>query len=183
MNAYIPEALRILNDKGIIFTTNPSPQVKKKIYSDHVSRLAALGAYHIGDYVVCDMRLGERKSNPLMHGVFSAFTKASNFALKDSVMKDLVYYGKERSCFHPDYKLGPVGDQQRDPEFFGTIIKAVTEEDELVVDLYMGSGSCGVACLKLKRKYIGYEIREEIFNWTVNRINCAVDILKELEKE
>ncbi len=177
-NSYISESLRILNNKGIIFTTNASPQIKPPVYFNHISRLKSLGTYHIGDLVVYDMKAEVKKEEPNLHGVFSAFTKKEN--RNSNIMKELVFYGRERRCFHPDFKLGPLGDQQRDPEFFGMIIKATTEENDLVVDLYMGSGSCGIACLKLKRNYIGFEIKKETYDYTVKRIEFVVNKLKEL---
>ena len=53
-------------------------------------------------------------------------------------------------------------------EFF---LKYWTDENDTVLDPTMGSGSTGVACKKMKRKFIGFELDEKIFEKAKNRIN------------
>jgi site-specific DNA-methyltransferase (adenine-specific) len=36
----------------------------------------------------------------------------------------------------------------------------------------MGSGSTGVACKKLNRKFIGFELDTKIFDVAVKRVSC-----------
>ena len=50
------------------------------------------------------------------------------------------------------------------------LIKTYTNEGEIVLDNCMGSGSTGVACLNINRKFIGIEKDEEYFNIACNRI-------------
>jgi len=52
-------------------------------------------------------------------------------------------------------------------EFF---LKYWTDEDDVVLDPTMGSGSTGVACKKLNRKFIGFELNEKIFKIAEKRI-------------
>ena len=51
-------------------------------------------------------------------------------------------------------------------EFF---LKYWTDENDTVLDPTMGSGSTGVACKKLNRKFIGFELDEKIFEVAKNR--------------
>jgi len=44
---------------------------------------------------------------------------------------------------------------------------------ETILDCYMGSGSTGVACAKMGRKFIGIELDEEYFNIACKRIQEA----------
>ena len=37
-------------------------------------------------------------------------------------------------------------------------VKATTEEDDLVLDVFAGSGTTGVVALDLGRRFVGYEI-------------------------
>jgi site-specific DNA-methyltransferase (adenine-specific) len=53
-------------------------------------------------------------------------------------------------------------------EFF---LKYWTDENDTVLDPTMGSGSTGVACKKMKRKFIGFELDQKIFEKAKNRIN------------
>lgn len=55
------------------------------------------------------------------------------------------------------------------------LIKTYTNENELVLDFTMGSGSTGVACLNTNRKFIGIELDEKYFN-------IAKDRIEELDK-
>lgn len=50
------------------------------------------------------------------------------------------------------------------------LIKTYTNENETVLDNCMGSGSTGVACKMLNRKFIGMELRQDFFNVAVDRI-------------
>lgn len=51
------------------------------------------------------------------------------------------------------------------------IIKTYSDEKMLVLDNVMGSGTTGVACKKLNRRFIGIEKRKRYFNIAVKRIN------------
>lgn len=46
-----------------------------------------------------------------------------------------------------------------------------TQENETVLDCFMGSGTTGVACKKLNRNFIGIEIEENYYNIACERIN------------
>ena len=51
------------------------------------------------------------------------------------------------------------------------LIKTYTNESETVLDFTMGSGTTGVACKNLNRKFIGIELDETYFNIAKERIN------------
>ena len=44
---------------------------------------------------------------------------------------------------------------------------------QTILDPYMGSGTTGVACANLGRKFIGIEIEEKYFNIACERITAA----------
>jgi DNA modification methylase len=50
------------------------------------------------------------------------------------------------------------------------VISRLTVENQIVLDPFMGSGTTGVAALKLKRKFIGIEIDDQYFQIARNRL-------------
>lgn len=59
---------------------------------------------------------------------------------------------------------------QKPVELMEYLIKTYTNESETVLDFTMGSGSTGVACKNLKRRFIGIELDEKYFNIAKERI-------------
>ena len=57
-----------------------------------------------------------------------------------------------------------------------TCILLSTNKEEVVLDCFMGSGTTGVACKKLNRKFIGFDINP-------NYIELAIERIKSTEKE
>ena len=50
------------------------------------------------------------------------------------------------------------------------LIKTYTNENELVLDFTMGSGSTGVACVNTNRNFIGIELDDKYFEIAKKRI-------------
>jgi site-specific DNA-methyltransferase (adenine-specific) len=67
---------------------------------------------------------------------------------------------------HPSEK--PVG-------LFCHYIENSTEKKQTILDPFMGSGTTGVACAKLGRKFIGIEIEPKYFDIACERIEKAYD--------
>lgn len=55
------------------------------------------------------------------------------------------------------------------------LIKTYTNENDLILDFTMGSGSTGVAALNLKRRFMGIELEEKYFNIAKNRLEECID--------
>lgn len=56
-------------------------------------------------------------------------------------------------------------------EIIKTLISNSTNEGDVVLDCFMGSGTTGVACKELNRDFIGIEIDDEYFKIAKDRIN------------
>ena len=79
--------------------------------------------------------------------------------------KDNVFeYKRDRDNYHPTQK--PV-------LLLEDLIKTFSNENDLVVDLTMGSGSTGVACVNTNRRFTGIEMSEQYFNIAQKRIYGA----------
>ena len=51
------------------------------------------------------------------------------------------------------------------------MVRTYSNENETILDNTMGSGTCGVACKKLNRNFIGIEKDEKYFNKAKKRID------------
>lgn len=55
------------------------------------------------------------------------------------------------------------------------LIKALTNEGDIVLDPFMGSGTTGVAAIIEKRRFIGAELKEEYYNISTKRVEDAIN--------
>jgi site-specific DNA-methyltransferase (adenine-specific) len=74
---------------------------------------------------------------------------------------NILKYKKDYDSYHPTQK--PV-------LLLEDLIKTFSNENDLIFDLTMGSGSTGVAALNTKRNFIGIEKDDKYFDIAVNRI-------------
>ena len=79
----------------------------------------------------------------------------------DRYPKSILRFGYCKEKIHPTQK--PVA-------LMEYLIKTYTNEDELVLDFTMGSGTTGVACKNLNRSFIGIELAEKYFTIASERI-------------
>lgn len=63
---------------------------------------------------------------------------------------------------------------QKPTELIEHILLDFTKEGDTILDPFMGSGTTGVACVKLNRNFIGFEINKEYFEIAQRRINEAL---------
>lgn len=68
---------------------------------------------------------------------------------------------------HPSNAVHPT---QKPVELLEWLIKTYTNENEVVLDNCMGSGSTGVATLNLNRRFMGIELEEKYFNIAKERM-------------
>ena len=59
---------------------------------------------------------------------------------------------------------------QKPVDLLEYLIKTYTNENDLVLDFTMGSGSTGVACMNTNRRFVGIELDENYFNIAKDRI-------------
>ena len=89
----------------------------------------------------------------------STFNLLEGNKYKSNILK----YKKDYNGYHPTQK--PV-------LLLEDLIKTFSNENDLVVDLTMGSGSTGVACKNTNRSFIGIEKDENYFKIAEQRINA-----------
>ena len=70
-------------------------------------------------------------------------------------------------------RKGSLHPTQKPTDLLEYLIKTYTNENEIVLDFTMGSGSTGVACANTNRRFIGIELDENYFNIAKQRIEEA----------
>jgi len=92
------------------------------------------------------------------------FASTFNLWEGNKYKSNILKYKKDYDGHHPTQK--PV-------LLLEDLIKTFSNENDLVVDLTMGSGSTGVACKNTNRDFIGIEMNEDYFNIASERTRVA----------
>lgn len=84
------------------------------------------------------------------------------------------YYPNNLLTFNNHNPRKKVHPCEKSVQLLEYLIKTYTNENELVLDNCMGSGSTGVACINTNRSFIGMELDKNYFEIAKNRIeSCA----------
>jgi site-specific DNA-methyltransferase (adenine-specific) len=140
--------------------------------------IADRGGVFTGPHIV-----EQRKPNALGGVYCAAATGRNEWGFKNFL--PVLLYGKA-----PDLNLGAktptaitststVGDDFNHPcpkplRWMEWLVTLVSRKRETILDPFMGSGTTGVAAVKLGRKFIGIEIEEKYYNIAVRRISDAL---------
>jgi len=92
------------------------------------------------------------------------FSRRFNLPVGKKYKSNVLRYKKDYTGHHPTQK--PVA-------LMEDLIRTYTNPGETVLDFTMGSGTTGVACANLGRKFIGIELDEDYFNIAAKRIKTA----------
>lgn len=57
---------------------------------------------------------------------------------------------------------------------FRQLIEASTKENDLILDPFMGSGTTGVAALKLNRRFVGIDVEKQYVDLAEKRISAIL---------
>lgn len=88
--------------------------------------------------------------------------KIFNIDKNQKYKSNLLEYKKDKENYHPTQK--PI-------LLLEDLIKTYTNENDVVLDFTMGSGSTGVACKNINRNFIGIELDVNYFKIAEKRIN------------
>lgn len=87
-----------------------------------------------------------------------------------------LYYPKSIQDFSiANLRKGRLHPTQKPVDLLEYLIKTYTNENEVVLDNCMGSGSTGVACVNTNRNFMGIELDEKYFEIAKERIEKAVE--------
>ena len=62
-----------------------------------------------------------------------------------------------------------------------TLIRQSSKEGDTVIDPFMGSGTTAIACMNIKRKFIGFEIDKKRFDSIETRVNTNITFVEQEE--
>lgn len=85
-------------------------------------------------------------------------------------------YPRSIQVFKSDKQKVAIHPTQKPVALFEYFIKTYTNENEIVLDSCIGSGTTAVACLNTNRKYIGFEKNLSCFEKCLERIKNHQDI-------
>lgn len=132
----------------------------------------------LNDMVVKDVLIW-KKSNPMPRNVDRRYVQDTEFAIW-AVKKNAKWIFNKpsnksylRSCFETSTVSGKERTShptQKSLKLMEEIIKIHTNENDVILDPFMGSGSTGVAAIKNNRKFIGIELEKEYFELSYERI-------------
>jgi site-specific DNA-methyltransferase (adenine-specific) len=95
------------------------------------------------------------------HEYIIFFRKGKAKKINNCGTKSVLYFDNPRNKVHPSEK--PV-------DLLETLIKNSTNENDVVLDFTMGSGSTGIACINTNRQFIGMELDQTYFEIAKKRI-------------
>jgi len=93
------------------------------------------------------------------------FKKKSTGRMNSKCKKNWFIHSVGSSKFHPT---------EKNHKLLKELILDNTDENDLVVDTCMGSGSSGIVAIENKRRFFGIEIDEKYFNIAKERIDSVI---------
>ena len=81
--------------------------------------------------------------------------------IHDFIETSTISYSEHKLGNHPT---------QKPKKILQHFIEILSNKNDVVFDPFMGSGSTGVVCEQLNRKFIGFELNDEYYNIACQRI-------------
>lgn len=118
-----------------------------------------------------NIHTGKRVTNKIGEDARFSKTQSGNKEIKPlEYIDDGTRHPTQVLRFNRDNPRNRLHPTQKPVELLEWIIKTYTNENDLVLDNCMGSGSTGVACINTNRDFIGIELDEKYFQIAENRI-------------
>ena len=89
--------------------------------------------------------------------------------------KEMHNFYESPKCMGSERVKNPSHPAQKPVKLLKHLIKIASRENGVVLDPFMGVGSCGVAAVELKRNFIGVEIDEKYFKISKERIKKSLN--------
>ena len=167
MDLFLAECHRVLKKRGnlLIFMSIIKVETIINIAAAHKFYYKTVGIWHKTNPMPRNMNLQfVNSTESWLHFVNDATT--GTFNNEGRVIHDFV---ETATINNSERKFGK-HPTQKPLQVMNHFIGLLSNEDDVVLDPFMGSGSTGVSCELLNRKFIGIELSEEYYNLAKNRI-------------
>lgn len=159
---YAPELYRILKNKSHCY-----------IMTNHINLIEMLNVFtNCGFHFI--KSLIWNKGNKIMGQFYMSqfeyilfFRKGKAKKINNCGTSDILSIPNKKN---KDKNNQNLHDTEKPVELMKILIENSTDQNEIVLDPFKGIGTTGVACKKLNRSFIGYEIDEKYFNIAKERI-------------
>ena len=185
---WIDECLRVLNWNGCLILAG-RPPVLNYLCVDICKKRIVFREWITWHKI--DSITPSKEKYSTNYECFAIFSKWMNRTFNHLPIKSKTEnYSSERNAgsiwehckISSHHKEGTKHPTQKPLSFLERFVETYTNENNLVLDPFMGSGTTGVAALKLQRNFIGIEINPEYFEIAKARIKPFKEQTK-LEKE
>ena len=164
--SYLDIAYKLLDKNGSIIIFNDW-----KNLGDIVRYCENLG-------FVCKDMLRLEKSNPMPRNRDRRYITDYECAVWLTMPKAKWIFNRQSETYERPKFIGSIESglhpTQKNTLLMEWLIKIHSNENQVILDPFMGSGTTGVACKNLNRKFIGIELDENYFNIEKDRIESIV---------
>lgn len=159
---YAPEFYRVLKDGSHCY-----------VMTNHINLIDMLNTFtDIGFHFI--KSLIWNKSNKIMGQYYMSqfeyilfFRKGRGKKINNCGTSDILSISNKKT---KDKDGKNIHDTEKPIELMEVLVNNSSQENELVIDPFMGVGSTGLACIKNNRNFIGIEIDENYFNIAKSRL-------------
>lgn len=112
---------------------------------------------------------GPLRSNKVKNGTLGKLTDTNNKKVKE--YKDTgKRYPTQLWKFNRDILTSNLHPTQKPLKLMEELVKTFSNEGDLILDNCIGSGTTAIACINTNRNFIGFELDENYYNISINRI-------------
>ena len=175
---FLKECVRIIKPDGSIFYNHKPIRSKNRIV---FHPMEILGSFNLYQEIIWD-----RKNSPNVRSdLLLPCTERVYWICKN---KPKCNKKNIEADFKSEvWRISPKVDKSHPATFPNKLaelcIKLSTDENDTVLDPFMGSGTTGVACKELGRNFIGIELDKKYFDIAKGRIECTTNGLFEVEEQ
>lgn len=119
---------------------------------------------------------GKLRSNKIGKGKLGTLVESSSVKKPKEYKDDGTRYPLQVLNYKRDILTSNLHPTQKPLALLENLVKTHSNENDVVLDFTMGSGTTGLACKNLNRKFIGIEINEEYYKIAENRIGQLTNI-------